>query len=168
MMNVPENKAIVSKSCEDLTRDDLEDDNHLPATNERAKERKSTSKKFAFQSTIRQIERKKIAEKLSKEAEYKGKGLCLNTFETVVTFLLETMFITERQRLSEMEAMRRVEEEFQRKREREKADIRQQLRLYTLTQGDREPAQPLPSGTQVLSEFRESRRDYKDFNSSRY
>lgn len=75
--------------------------------------------------------------------------------------------ITERQRLSEMEAMRRVEEEFQRKREREKADIRQQLRLYTLTQGDREPAQPLPSGTQVLSEFRESRRDYKDFNSSR-
>lgn len=67
-----------------------------------------------------------------------------------------------------MEAMRRVEEEFQRKREREKADIRQQLRLYTLTQGDREPEQPLPSGTQILSEFRESRRDYKDFNSSRY
>lgn len=75
--------------------------------------------------------------------------------------------IVERQRLSEMDAMRRVEEEFQRKREREKADIRQQLRLYTLTQGEREPAQPLPSGTQVLSEFRESRRDYKDFNSSR-
>ncbi|XP_026813809.1 uncharacterized protein LOC113554254 [Rhopalosiphum maidis] len=141
--NVPQNKAIVSKSCEDLTRDDLEDE-ELPVMNERTKQQKSSSKKFAFQSTIRQIERKKIAEKLSKEAEYK-----------------------ERQRLSEMEAMRRVEEEFQRKREREKADIRQQLRLYTLTQGDREPAQPLPSGTQVLSEFRESRRDYKDFNSSR-
>ena len=68
---MPENKAIVSKSCEDLTRDDL-DDEELPVINERTKQQKSTSKKFAFQSTIRQIERKKIAEKLSKEAEYKG------------------------------------------------------------------------------------------------
>jgi len=68
---VPENKAIVSKSCEDLTRDDL-DDEELPVINERIKQQKSTNKKFAFQSTIRQIERKKIAEKLSKEAEYKG------------------------------------------------------------------------------------------------
>jgi hypothetical protein len=70
VMNVLENKAIVSKSCEDLTRDDQED-NQLSITNEKSKQ-KSTSKKFAFQSTIRQIERKKIAEKLSKEAEYKG------------------------------------------------------------------------------------------------
>lgn len=70
-MNVPENKAIVSKSCEDLTRDDQED-NQLSIMNEKSKQQKSTSKKFAFQSTIRQIERKKIAEKLSKEAEYKG------------------------------------------------------------------------------------------------
>jgi len=68
---VSPNKAIVSKSCEDLTRDDLEDE-ELPDMNERTKQKKSTSKKFAFQSTIRQIERKKIAEKLSKEAEYKG------------------------------------------------------------------------------------------------
>lgn len=66
---MPENKANVSKSCEDLTRDDKEDNQ---ITNEKTKQRKSTSKKFAFQSTIRQIERKKIAEKLSKEAEYKG------------------------------------------------------------------------------------------------
>jgi len=68
---VSPNKAIVSKSCEDLTRDDLEDE-ELPDMNERTKQKKLTSKKFAFQSTIRQIERKKIAEKLSKEAEYKG------------------------------------------------------------------------------------------------
>lgn len=67
-----ENKECVSKSCEDLTRDEQED-NMLPIINERSKQ-KSTSKKFAFQSTIRQIERKKIAEKLSKEAEYKGKS----------------------------------------------------------------------------------------------
>lgn len=73
MPSVPENKTIVSKSCEDLTRDDQEDD-QLASMNERAKQQKSTSKKFAFQSTIRQIERKKIAEKLSKEAEYKGKN----------------------------------------------------------------------------------------------
>lgn len=68
-----ENKAVTSKSCEDLTRDDQEDDDQSPSINEKSKQRKSTSKKFAFQSTIRQIERKKIAEKLSKEAEYKGK-----------------------------------------------------------------------------------------------
>lgn len=71
---MPENKAIVSKSCEDLTRDDL-DDEELPVINERTKQQKSTNKKFAFQSTIRQIERKKIAEKLSKEAEYKGNNI---------------------------------------------------------------------------------------------
>lgn len=72
---MPVNKALVSKSCEDLTRDDQEDDESLQVMNERSKQRKTTSKKFAFQSTIRQIERKKIAEKLSKEAEYKGKNL---------------------------------------------------------------------------------------------
>jgi len=72
--NVPENKVIVSKSCEDLTRN-ARGDNQLPVMNEKSKQRKLSSKKFAFQSTIRQIERKKIAEKLSKEAEYKGKEL---------------------------------------------------------------------------------------------
>ena len=34
-----------------------------------------SNRKFTFQSTIRQIERKKIAEKLSKEAEEKGNFL---------------------------------------------------------------------------------------------
>lgn len=68
--------------------------------------------------------------------------------------------------------MRRVEEEFQRKREREKADIRQQLRLYSLTQGKRaqpdgaDPPIP-PPATQVLSEFRQAHRDYRDYRPSR-
>ncbi|CAH2256868.1 jg11017 [Pararge aegeria aegeria] len=65
-------------------------------------------KRFTFQSTVRQVERRKIAEKLSREADLK-----------------------EQQRRTELEAMRRVEEEFQRKRAREKASIRQQLRLVS-------------------------------------
>lgn len=70
---------------------------------------KSKKHKFQFQSTIRQVERRKIAEKLSREAEQK-----------------------EMMRLSELDAMNRVEEEFQRKREREKSKIRHQLRIATL------------------------------------
>lgn len=73
------------------------------------KKSKSKSHKFKFQSTIRQVERRKIAEKLSREAEEK-----------------------EMHRLSELEAMQKVEEEFQRKRAREKNMIRQQLRIATL------------------------------------
>uniref|UniRef100_A0A336KSL0 CSON014868 protein n=1 Tax=Culicoides sonorensis TaxID=179676 RepID=A0A336KSL0_CULSO len=64
--------------------------------------------KFTFQSTVRQVQRRKIAEKLSKEAEE-----------------------MEAQRLSELEVMRKVEEEFQKKRAREKANIRHQLQLFT-------------------------------------
>lgn len=64
----------------------------------RAKVEKWTTqgpRKFTFQSTMRQIEKRKIAEKLSREAERK-----------------------EVQRLRELEVMQRVEEEFQRKRAR--------------------------------------------------
>lgn len=65
--------------------------------------------RFTFQSTVRQIERRKLADKLSREAEER-----------------------EAQRLSELEAMQKVEEEFQKKRAREKASIRQQLRLFSM------------------------------------
>jgi hypothetical protein len=58
------------------------------------------------------VERRQIADKLSREAEEK-----------------------EAQRLSELEAMQRVEEEFQKKRAREKASIRHQLRIYSLEEG---------------------------------
>jgi hypothetical protein len=71
--------------------------------------KKSKNHRFKFQSTIRQVERRKIAEKLSKEAEEK-----------------------EMLRLSELEAMQRVEEEFQKKRAREKNRIRHQLRIASL------------------------------------
>lgn len=78
---------------------------------------KSKSKgKFKFQSTIRQVERRKIAEKLSREAEQK-----------------------EMHRLGEFEAMQKVEEEFQRKRAREKNLIKQQLRIASMEDDDFEP-----------------------------
>ena len=77
--------------------------------NENSKKSKSKSHKFKFQSTIRQVERRKIAEKLSREAEEK-----------------------EMLRLSELEAMQKVEEEFQKKRAREKNLIRHQLRIASL------------------------------------
>ncbi|XP_055857895.1 uncharacterized protein LOC129920571 [Episyrphus balteatus] len=67
------------------------------------------NKRFSFQSSVRQVERRRLAEKLSKEADQK-----------------------EALRKSELEAMRRVEEEFQKKRAYEKASIRQQLRLYSM------------------------------------
>lgn len=70
---------------------------------------KSKNHKFKFQSTIRQVERRKIAEKLSREAEEK-----------------------EMMRLGELEAMQKVEEEFQKKRAREKNMIRHQLRIASL------------------------------------
>lgn len=74
----------------------------------------SKPKRFTFQSTVRQIERRRLADRLSREAEAK-----------------------ERQRKNELEAMRKVEEEFQQKRAREKANIRQQLRLYSMDENMR-------------------------------
>lgn len=76
---------------------------------------KSKSHKFKFQSTIRQVERRKIAEKLAREAEE-----------------------MEMHRLRELEAMQKVEEEFQRKRAREKNMIRHQLRIASLEEGSYE------------------------------
>lgn len=140
-----------------------------------APEKKGKSRRFTFQSTVRQIERRRLAEKLSKEVEMK-----------------------ERQRLGELEAMRRVEEEFQKKRAREKASIRQQLRLFSLdenvycslptgwgdTRADPDGAPsstPSPASgasgagktprqaasTQVLSEFRQPSREYREYRQSR-
>ena len=71
----------MSKSCEDLTRHEVEKSNHMSnmssSTNPSSgsnnnNNRTKSSRKFTFQSTIRQIERKRIADKLSKEAEEKG------------------------------------------------------------------------------------------------
>lgn len=91
-------KISASRSCENIcemkTPSEPEDMQEPPKIEEeRWAVRKP--KKFTFQSTVRQIERKRLAEKLSREAERK-----------------------EKQRLQELEAMQRVEEEFQRKRAR--------------------------------------------------
>jgi hypothetical protein len=153
---------------------EVEEPQTTPAPDKRGKGRR-----FTFQSTVRQIERRRLAEKLSREAELK-----------------------ERQRLGELEAMQRVEEEFQRKRAREKASIRQQLRLFSLdenlysslplgwgdTRADPDgapsstpsPASGASSGpsgagkmpkqtasTQILSEFHQPSREYREYRHSR-
>ncbi|XP_012537677.1 uncharacterized protein LOC105837442 isoform X3 [Monomorium pharaonis] len=109
-----------SKSCENISemkqrstspvsaQQNLQDKEIAPEIKTPLKSN-SKGRRFTFQSTVRQIERRRLAEKLSREAEAK-----------------------ERQRKGELEAMRKVEEEFQRKRAREKANIRQQLRLYSM------------------------------------
>lgn len=73
------NLSQMSKSCEDLTRHQKEKPPQ-PTTNGGLHNgvpnnlKIKSSRKFTFQSTIRQIERKRIADKLSKEAEEKGKS----------------------------------------------------------------------------------------------
>lgn len=91
--------SVFSKSCENISAE-LDKSNQRPENLQdppKQYEWKSNRKpkKFTFQSTVRQIERKRLAEKLSREAERK-----------------------ECQRLRELEAMQKVEEEFQRKRAR--------------------------------------------------
>lgn len=91
--------SLMSKSCENISVDvksssepeDLQDPPKIIEDSWRV----SKPKRFTFQSTVRQIERRRLAEKLSREAEKK-----------------------EKQRLRELEAMQKVEEEFQRKRAR--------------------------------------------------
>ncbi|XP_015585228.1 biorientation of chromosomes in cell division protein 1-like 1 isoform X2 [Cephus cinctus] len=110
-----------SKSCENISEmkqrgrspspgpENLQDAKETLSDLKITPKQNSKSKRFTFQSTVRQIERRRLAEKLSREAEAK-----------------------ERQRKGELEAMRKVEEEFQKKRAREKASIRQQLRLFSM------------------------------------
>lgn len=105
MTNVEEDKArsnfgnfklsVYSKSCEDITTEIAERPQGTPATEEYRCKQNKKSKKFTFQSTIRQIEKKRLSDKLSREAERR-----------------------ERKRLRELEAMQKVEEEFQKKRAR--------------------------------------------------
>ncbi|CAG0914296.1 unnamed protein product [Notodromas monacha] len=65
---------------------------------------KRKGKKFTYQSTVRQIERRRLEQQLSREAEEK-----------------------EKQRLREQAVIQKVEEEFRRKRSREKSSIQTQL-----------------------------------------
>ncbi|XP_074000132.1 uncharacterized protein isoform X2 [Rhodnius prolixus] len=124
----------LSKSCEDVASEAVvvaKESAQTPPESIEVTQPKS-EKKFTFQSTIRQLERKRLAEKLSREAETK-----------------------ENERRLEVEAMRKAEEEFQRKREREKVGIRQQLRLFSLSNN--------PASTQILSEYHIPSRDYREY-----
>ncbi|CAG9759639.1 unnamed protein product [Ceutorhynchus assimilis] len=179
------NLSVFSKSCEELKMpESLRDAKNVSAVIWSKGEPSKKHRKFTFQSTVRQIERRRLADKLSREAEKK-----------------------ERQRLRELEAMRRVEEEFQQKRAKEKANIRHQLRLYAMDENQwtslpfelndvkleerQEPegaisssaSSPAPTPkyhemhkngssievqkithvTQELSEYRQIQRDYKEY-----
>ncbi|KAG5673689.1 hypothetical protein PVAND_003713 [Polypedilum vanderplanki] len=102
---MPPNEVKVSRNSS-IEKEYYEPE-HIEGVNLRSPS--SKNHKFKFQSTIRVTERKKMAEKLSREAEEK-----------------------EMQRLCELEAMKKVEEEFQKKRLREKNRLRQQLRINSL------------------------------------
>ncbi|XP_056646157.1 uncharacterized protein LOC130451269 [Diorhabda sublineata] len=186
--------SVYSKSCDDIS---LEVHNYYPEplqdparTDESSWKLEKKPKKYTFQSTIRQIEKKRLSDKLSREAEKR-----------------------ERKRLRELEAMQKVEEEFQKKRAREKADIRKQLRLFSLDENsgrhsiphnfeiDNKERRSEPDGafssvsssssspkhngrtiehskmskfenkpssafTRELSEYRQPQRNYKDYNSN--
>lgn len=60
----------LSKSCEDLSQ---KDHHPSPSVLRALDPRGKSGRKFTFQSTVRQIERRRLADKLSKEAEQKGK-----------------------------------------------------------------------------------------------
>ncbi|KAK6624708.1 hypothetical protein RUM44_011567 [Polyplax serrata] len=197
--------GFLSKSCENIMQAEMKQlaRSRTPSpivsqSNDDAWSKKGGSrsnqkkKKFTFQSTVRLLENRKLAERLSREAELK-----------------------ENQRLTEVEAMKKVEEEFQKKRAREKASIRHQLRLFSLEEKNYSSLPPveweenrynseaaptsLPvpssqtpvpmqdsrkistgnrktstssdkfaSSTQVLSEYREQIRDYRDYRHPRY
>ncbi|CAH1103415.1 unnamed protein product [Psylliodes chrysocephalus] len=192
-------RSIQSKSCENIalevqkkSPEPLQDPK--PKSEEPSWNIKRKPKKYTFQSTIRQIEKKRLSDKLSKEAEKR-----------------------ERERIRELDAMQKVEEEFQRKRAMEKATIQQQLRLYSLDENtgcqslpnfeikNKNRSEPdgafssvsssssssssrkndylkkktvnqhkasncdnklMASSTKELSEFRQIQRDYKDYNSN--
>jgi len=61
----------ISRSMENICSDMQEPEPVWQGS--RTEQRPNKKKKFTFQSTVRLIENKKIAEKLSREAEFKGK-----------------------------------------------------------------------------------------------
>lgn len=76
------NSAILSKSCENISSEMRQiGRTPSPVVSQNTEERYQTEnsgncqrkKKFTFQSTVRLIENKRLAERLSREAELKGK-----------------------------------------------------------------------------------------------
>ncbi|GBL97267.1 hypothetical protein AVEN_84965-1 [Araneus ventricosus] len=85
------------------------EDIHVNTDSELVLKKPSGRKKFSYQSTVRQEEKKKLEEKLAREAEAR-----------------------ERKRQQEIEWMNKVEEEFRKQRDKEKINIRHQLRILNL------------------------------------
>ncbi|KFM75259.1 hypothetical protein X975_26906, partial [Stegodyphus mimosarum] len=85
------------------------DDIHVNTDSELILKKSSNRKKFTYQSTVRQEEKKKLEEKLAREVEAR-----------------------ERKRQQEIEWMNKVEEEFRKQRDKEKINIRHQLRILNL------------------------------------
>jgi hypothetical protein len=94
-----------------------------PMTAEEQERRLQNKKKFKFQSTLRVQERKKIEAELTREARQR-----------------------EEERLREMEAMKRVEDEFQKKRAKEKLEAQAASALANLNGSDNVSRIDLSSG----------------------
>ncbi|XP_054708364.1 uncharacterized protein LOC129218173 [Uloborus diversus] len=85
------------------------DDLHVTTDSELMMRKPGSRKKFSYQSTVRQEEKKKLEEKLAREVEER-----------------------ERKRQEEIEWMNKVEDEFRKQRDKEKVNIRHQLRILNL------------------------------------
>lgn len=97
------------KQRQKIVHQSLQDELTPPKSNVPVKDASGLEKlqQFTFQSTMRRLEKRRLAERLAKDVKLK-----------------------EAQRKTELEAMKRVEDDFQRKRALEKANIRYQLQLH--------------------------------------
>ncbi|PRD24442.1 UNVERIFIED_CONTAM: hypothetical protein NCL1_43715 [Trichonephila clavipes] len=98
-----------SNTTSPKTRAPFAEYNQINTDSEVVLKKSSSRKKFSYQSTVRQEEKKKFQEKLAREAEAR-----------------------ERKRQQEIEWMNKVEEEFRKQRDKEKVDIRHQLKILSL------------------------------------
>ncbi|KAG0444364.1 hypothetical protein HPB47_013875 [Ixodes persulcatus] len=102
--------------------------NHKSSKSHASRYDHKKSKKFSYMSTVRKEERKRLEERLAQEVAEK-----------------------ERLREKEIRWMNRVEEEFRKQRDKEKLDIRQQLRILSLEtkKTSRRDADPIFNGDEV-------------------
>ncbi|GIY17431.1 uncharacterized protein CDAR_1881 [Caerostris darwini] len=105
VMYLPEYKTNATPSHNQTVAEDI----HVNTDSELVLKKSSSRKKFSYQSTVRQEEKKKLEEKLAREVEER-----------------------ERKRQQEIEWMNKVEEEFRKQRDKEKVNIRHQLRILNL------------------------------------
>ncbi|XP_015925173.1 J domain-containing protein DDB_G0295729 [Parasteatoda tepidariorum] len=92
-----------------LKKHSIVDDIYVNTDSELVMKKPINRKKYSYQSTVKQEEKKKLEEKLAREVEAR-----------------------ERKRQEEIEWMNKVEEEFRKQRDKEKVNIRHQLRILSL------------------------------------